>query len=152
MKKEIAHGFTQMSKVLNHMGLTYEDLFYKNHESKQLRRKNYREKSNILAYYVIHQILLYYWQDFLVWCDQHNRKGGHSVFEIDHSNASLMSFVDFIDAHYDADDFMRCVKHEVVKHERTKGSLITTSSKGSLSLPPLTQPKSLRMTLHDVFH
>jgi hypothetical protein len=162
MKKEVQHGFTQMCKVLNHMGLTYEDLFYKNHASKHLRRKNYREKSNILAYYVIHQILLYYWQDFLVWCDEHNRKGGQSVFEIDHSNSTLMSFVDFIEAHYDADDFMRCVKHEVVKHEvvkhevvkheRAKGSKIPTTSSNRSFSSSLTQTKSLRMTLHDVFH
>jgi hypothetical protein len=142
LDKEVAHGFTQMCKVLKHMGLTYRDLFFKNPESKLLRQKKYREKTNVLAYYVIHQILLHYWQDFLVWCNMHNRRREDlSVFEIPHTNAALMSFVDFIEAHYDAADFMHCVNKEEKKVTRVARTAYSSSS--------LATTKSLRMTLWD---
>jgi hypothetical protein len=131
MKKEVAHGFTQMRKVLRHMGITYHDLVYNKNE----RNKLFREKSNVLAYYIIHQIILYYWQDFLVWCHEHNR--GHlSVFEIDHNHRTLITFIEFIETRYNTDEFMKMVKN-------TNKSLFTKS--------PFSN-SSLRMTMHEAFH
>ena len=69
---EITYSFFQMSKVLNFMGLTYKDLYSKNIHSKMKRETLYKEKSNILSYYVIKTILINNYQGFLNWCKDNN--------------------------------------------------------------------------------
>ena len=54
------------------MGLTYNDLYSKNAHSKILRETMYKEKTNVLSYYVIKTILLNNYQGFLSWCKTHN--------------------------------------------------------------------------------
>jgi hypothetical protein len=62
------YGFFQLVKVLNHMNLTYNDLLTENTKSKAL----YKEKTNVLAYYIIKTILMNNYQQFLHWCKIHN--------------------------------------------------------------------------------
>ena len=50
----------QCVKVLDYMGLTYRNLIQKDEISKGLRELHYKENTNILAYYVIKCVLLYY--------------------------------------------------------------------------------------------
>ena len=69
---EISHSFFQLVKVLNFMGLTYEDLYSKSARSACLRLKLYKEKSNVLAYYIIKTILLNSYNEFLLWCSLNN--------------------------------------------------------------------------------
>ena len=69
---EITYSFFQMSKVLNFMGLTYKDLYSKNIHSKMKRDTLYKEKSNILSYYVIKTILINNYHGFLNWCKDNN--------------------------------------------------------------------------------
>jgi hypothetical protein len=69
---ERTYSFFQLVKVLNFMGLTYKDLYLKNPKSELLRKTMYKEKSNILSYYVIKTILLNSYQDFLKWCSINN--------------------------------------------------------------------------------
>jgi hypothetical protein len=69
---EITYSFFQMSKVLNFMGLTYKDLYSKNIHSKMKRETLFKEKSNILSYYIIKTILINNYQGFLNWCKDNN--------------------------------------------------------------------------------
>lgn len=63
---ETTHSFIQTYKILDKMGLKYIDLFDSNKGSK------YKEKTNVLSYYVINSILYSNYQAFLQWCIQNN--------------------------------------------------------------------------------
>ena len=49
------------------MGLKYSDL-YSTHVSGKKKRELYKEKSNILSYYIIKTVLINKLQGFIHWC------------------------------------------------------------------------------------
>lgn len=69
---EIIFAFFQMVKVLDFMGLSYEDLYKKTLVSENLRKTLYKENTNVLSYYIVTSILLNNYQDFLLWCNTNN--------------------------------------------------------------------------------
>ena len=54
-----------MIKVLKFMNIKYEELFSTLNNSVKLK---YKEKSNVLSYYIITNILMFNYQLFLSWC------------------------------------------------------------------------------------
>ena len=69
---EKTHSFFQLVKTLNFMGLSYKDLYLKNNKSQILRETLYKEKTNVLSYYVIKTVLLNNYESFLLWCKNNN--------------------------------------------------------------------------------
>jgi hypothetical protein len=69
---ELNHSYFQLAKVLNFMGLNYQDLYSSTKSSHQMRVNLYKESTNVLAYYIIKTILLNSYQDCLLWCSTHN--------------------------------------------------------------------------------
>jgi hypothetical protein len=69
---ERRYSFFQLVKTLNFMGLQYSDLYSNSSNSKILRNHFYKEKTNVLAYYVIKTILINNYQTFLQWCKNNN--------------------------------------------------------------------------------
>jgi len=65
---ERTFSFFQLVKILHFMGLHYSDLFL----NMQLSKTKYREKTNVLAYYILKTILLHNYQLFLLWCKNEN--------------------------------------------------------------------------------
>jgi hypothetical protein len=57
-----------MIKVLKYMNIHYSDFFSTNSSVKI----KYREKSNVLSYYIITNILIFHYQPFLSWCFNNN--------------------------------------------------------------------------------
>lgn len=72
MNMEIDYSFFQTVKVLQHMGLNYETLYEDGEENQLLRDARYKEKTSVLAYYVITLILMTNYQEFLSWCHENN--------------------------------------------------------------------------------
>jgi hypothetical protein len=105
---EKVFGIFQMVKTLNFMGLKYEDLYSKNVKSKIMRRTLYKEKSNILSYYVIRVILLNNWQDFLKWCNTHNKL--NSLIQFKKSSENMQAYFDFIKDNYNNIELLEHVK------------------------------------------
>jgi hypothetical protein len=64
---EKVFGIFQMVKALDFMGLQYQDLYDGSHKSQMMRRNLYKEKTNVLSYYVVRVILLTNYQSFLKW-------------------------------------------------------------------------------------
>ena len=62
---ERLYSFFQMIKVLKFMNIKYEELFSTLNNSVKLK---YKENSNVLSYYIITNILMFYYQSFLSWC------------------------------------------------------------------------------------
>jgi len=72
MVLESKFAMFQSAKVLQHMNLTYTDLVEKTPTSTTYRRQ-YKEDTNILCYYVIKSLMIFHLNDFLEWCFVENR-------------------------------------------------------------------------------
>ncbi len=64
---EITYSFFQLIKTMEFMGLTYKDLYSISERSRVLRENLYKEKTNVLSYYVIKTVLMNNYQGFLNW-------------------------------------------------------------------------------------
>lgn len=69
---ERIYNLFQLVKILNFMGLRYQDLYLNNLQSETLRKTLYKENTNVLSYYVIKTVLLNNYPDFLLWCEKNN--------------------------------------------------------------------------------
>jgi len=69
---EITYSFFQLIKTMEFMGLTYKDLYSISERSRVLRENLYKEKTNVLSYYVIKTVLMNNYQGFLNWCKTNN--------------------------------------------------------------------------------
>jgi hypothetical protein len=93
---ERTYSFFQLTKALQFMGLTYTDLYSKNGHRKVLRETLYKEKTNVLSYYVIKTILMNNYQDFLFWCSNHNL----SLLQFKKTINNQREFCNFIERNY----------------------------------------------------
>jgi hypothetical protein len=105
---EKVFGIFQMVKTLNFMGLEYEDLYSDDVKSKIMRRTLYKERSNVLSYYVIRVILLSNWQQFLKWCSIHNKSS--SLIQFKKTPENMHAYFEFIRENYNKDELLRDVK------------------------------------------
>ena len=72
IKIEQVFSLFQCEKILHFMRLSYKQL-YSDDDTSIGVRKMYQEKSNIFAYYIVKALLLYKYDDFLMWCKNHNK-------------------------------------------------------------------------------
>jgi hypothetical protein len=63
----------QCIKVLHHMNLSYEIIISKSNIHKKLSIQNYKEKTNVLGYFVIKMIWLFYTNDMLNFFSSHHK-------------------------------------------------------------------------------
>jgi len=98
MQIERTYSCFQMNKVLNYMGIQYSDLYLKGKHVQNLRDEKYKEASNVLAYYILTNILIFNYQDFFIWCEQNNSLG--SIVQFKKTQPNLSQLCDFIERHY----------------------------------------------------
>ena len=104
---ERTYSFFQLVKTLQFMGLTYKDLFLKNNSSKVLRETLYKEKTNVLSYYVIKTILLNNYQGFLFWCKKNNL----SLLQFKKTTTNLIEYCKFIEKNYKTSTMLEGVEN-----------------------------------------
>jgi len=92
---ERKYSFIQMVKTLQFMGLTYKDMYSEKRESQMLRTL-YKEKTNVLSYYVIKCIIMNDYQRFLSWCQINN----YSLFQFKKTDKHLLEYCKFIERGY----------------------------------------------------
>lgn len=102
---EITYSFFQMVKTLDFMGLTYKDLYSKTKTSSILRENLYKEKTNVLSYYVIKTILINNYQGFLSWC----KKNNFSLLHFKKTLSNQKEFCNFIAQNYKTTGFLKGV-------------------------------------------
>ena len=103
-------GMYQLVKVLKHMNLSYFDLI--NQTKREERnpiyiKKQYREATNVLSYYVLKNILLNNYNEFLDWCDKNNT----NTFQFVKTEEHLQMFYKFIEKHYKTKDMLEVINH-----------------------------------------
>lgn len=86
----------QMVKVLKYMGLTYSNMYEKNSLSDTLRNTLYREDTNVLSYYIITNILMNNYQDFIFWCYTNNM----NILKFRNTKRNVSSLCKFIENKY----------------------------------------------------
>jgi hypothetical protein len=109
-------GMYQLVKVLKHMNLSYFDLIKREERNTQTdlkqnnpdRKRNcYKENTNVLSYYVLKNILLNNYNEFLDWCDQNNT----NIFQFVKTEEHLQMFYKFIEKHYKTKDMLELIDH-----------------------------------------
>jgi hypothetical protein len=131
-------SFFQVVKVLNFMGLSYEDLYKKNKLAEHLRKTMYKEDTNVLSYYVITLIMINSYQDYLLWCNTNNE----SLLQFKKSSKNIDNLCKFIESKYKIKsllDGINCVKNILLKLNK----LLKNNRSANLSY----LLKNMRMTL-----
>ena len=119
---ERTFSFFQMVKVLNFMGLRYQDLYSTTRYSTVARNTLYKENTNVLAYYVIKLIMLNNYQGFLSWCVNNNS----NILQFDKNPVKLTEFCRFIERNYKTQSLLNgayCTEgflHKFKKMSKTK--------------------------------
>ena len=131
--------YFQMVKVLDFMNLTYQQLFKKGLKMNQLRDTFYKEKTNVLSYYVITIILLNSFSDFMLWCESNNL----NLLQFKKTTGNQDSFCLFIEERYKAPLFLKNVRcTEIFLHKIKTNGDFTKFKKDSAYIL-----KNLRMTV-----
>jgi len=126
---ERTYSFFQLVKILDFMGLTYTDLYSNTKNSKMLRENLYKEKSNVLSYYVIKTILINNYQGFLYWCKNNNS----NIFQFKKTVASQSDFCKFILANYKTTSFLNGIDETEIFFNKLQKTKKNWSSKFILS-------------------
>jgi hypothetical protein len=101
----------QCVKVLNFMGLSYKNLIGDDDISNSLKNLYYKENSNVFAYYILKLVLLYYKDNFLLWCKENNK---NVFFIFTKNDESLISFGNFLKDFLSKED----IKKDIEKMEQ----------------------------------
>ena len=99
---ERTHSFFQLVKTLHYMGLKYETLFKKDKQNSLRRETLYKEKTSILAYYIIKTILMNNYQGFLDWCQNNN----YELYDFKKTQPNIDKFCTFIKKNYKSNDML----------------------------------------------
>jgi len=107
---ERTYSFFQMVKTLQFMGLTYNDLYSNTYHSQMMRVNLYKEKTNILSYYVIKCILMNNYQSYLSWCNTNN----FSLLQFKKTISSQRDYCNFIEKNYKTRSMLDSIKETTI--------------------------------------
>jgi hypothetical protein len=123
----------QCVKVLNFLKIKYKQLYSKDKTSKQIVEDNYKEKTNILSYFVLKSIYMVHIDDFLKWITDNN----FGSFNFSETSENLDSFMKIIFDNIDNPLFLRNIEiMELWFSKRTNKNCI--------------EDKTLRMTFLEI--
>jgi len=113
---ERCYSFFQLVKILDFMGLSYEDLYLNKQESSVLRKTLYKEKTSVLAYYVIKTVMMNNYPSFLSWCDKNNL----ALIAFKKTIANQKKFCEFIGKNYKSPSMLENIDNTEVFIEHLK--------------------------------
>jgi hypothetical protein len=100
INNEIKFSIFQMIKILQHMDLTYDELI----KTTEITNNKYKEKTNIMAYYILKVILLYNYNYFIYWCIKNN----NNIIKFDEKNKKRLLI--FISNYYNNNKMLKDIK------------------------------------------
>jgi len=115
------YSFFQLEKIIAFMGLEYKNLYSNDIHSKTIRDTLYKEKTNVLAYYVIKTVMLNNYPDFLIWCDKNNL----SLIAFKKTISNQRKFCDFINKNYKKTSMLENIKNNKLFISKLFSSKIT---------------------------
>jgi hypothetical protein len=90
----------QCAKVLHFFGIKYNNLYEKDLTSMKLRAMKYKEDTNVLSYYIIKSIYMFYVNDFIEWCVENNNYNGIVSLNFNKNDENIDSYIQFIKEHF----------------------------------------------------
>jgi hypothetical protein len=133
---EITFSLLQCAKVLNHNGLTYDDIAKQDTMSKTKVSKIYKEETPLFSYYVVKSILLFFANDFTQWTMIHNR----GSFNFQKTQQNVDAYIGFIQKHAINAKYTKTMK-------MVEECLNNSKQKSVLKNEPALN--TMRMTLHE---
>ena len=97
MQQEAFFSIMQSCKILHFMGLNYSLLISKDQDEKNCSLRLYKEKTNVFCYYILTSILLFFLDDFMVFC----KKNNNNIFLMKQNEKNIQLFINFIKERYD---------------------------------------------------
>lgn len=96
----------QCVKVLHFFGLSYNELHEKTEKNNVARSHKFKEKrTNVLSYYILKSIYMFYINDFIEWSILHNKES----INFKKDPATVISYCDFIREHYKEKSLLRSI-------------------------------------------
>ena len=74
--------------------------------SKPEAKNLYKERTSVLSYYIITFVLIYNYQDFLLWCETNNSE----ILSFKKTSKSMLDFCRFIEEKYRKKDLLQFIK------------------------------------------
>ena len=105
LKWEQLFSIFQCSKVLDFYGITYGGLT----SDKKQTQPRFKEKTNVLAYYILKTIFMFYSNEFIEWCVDKNGKDLINFDKIRNYENNLAEYCEFIREHYKKEEFIQYV-------------------------------------------
>jgi hypothetical protein len=90
----------QCAKVLHFFGIKYNNLYENDLYSKKVRTSRYKEETQILSYYIIKSIYMFFVNDFIEWCVENNETNGIVTLNFNKTNENIDSYIEFIEEHF----------------------------------------------------
>lgn len=103
IENERKYSLFQMVKVMEFMGIQYQDLYSSSEKSVIARKTLYKERTNVLSYYILKTILLFHYPEFLSFNDPKN------IFLFEKTEENQLRLVEFIKKRYKNRDFLKSV-------------------------------------------
>ena len=109
IKIESSFSAFQVIKILDFMNLNYEDLYRMDRHSAVKRNYYYKEKTNVFSYFIVKSMFLFFYDDFLLWCDKNNT----NLIKFSNYRTVQKKFISLILQCYKHDnyiEFLSCIK------------------------------------------
>jgi len=90
----------QCSKILHFFGIKYRNLYEKDLTSMKLRTSRYKEETQVLSYYIIKSIYMFFVNDFIEWCVENNDENGVISLNFNKTGETIDSYIYFIEEHF----------------------------------------------------
>jgi len=115
----------QMIKILGYMSLNYKYLYKNDEISRGLRKVLYKEDTNVLCYYIIKTILLFFNDEFLEWCMLHN----NNILKFNKTEHNLNQFYEFIKDKYNNKFFLKAIDNMQLFYIKYRGPTLMKNNK-----------------------
>jgi hypothetical protein len=109
LEKEQEFSLFQCIKVLHFYGLNYNDLHEQSAIAHNKRTRQYKENTNILSYYILKSIYMFFVNDFVEWCVENNDNSINFNKDTDVLNETQTKYCEFIGEHYKEQSYVDTV-------------------------------------------
>ena len=123
-----------MVKILNFMGLNYENLYKSDTLSKSFRKILYKEDTNVLCYYIIKTIFLFNNDEFLRWCMINN----NNILKFDKMDHNFKELYVFIKDNYNGKFFLDSIRKMDIFYRKHKGPVFNACNRELLRTSRMT--------------
>jgi hypothetical protein len=101
----------QCVKVLNFYGLDYSDLYERTTQAHINRLHRYKENTHVLSYYIIKSIFMFFINDYVEWCLDHNSNGLNFDKTPSKLKNNMEEYCGFIRDHYTNKEYIGVLKN-----------------------------------------